>query len=237
MERTVLYVNACVRKDSRTMKLAEKLLLKLGRPYDEPVCPAGASLCQNSELQKPTLIDEPVCPTGGSLCQNSEWQKPALIEEIRLEEIVFPVVNEEYLNKRDRLCFEGSYQDPMFDLARQFSEAETIVIAAPFWDLSFPAMLKQYFEQINVVGITFKYSEDGIPIGLCKAGSLFYVTTAGGYYVPEEYGFGYIKALAQNYYGIQDVRQIAACGLDIKGADVDAIMRAAEDTLSGMDLS
>ena len=125
----------------------------------------------------------------------------------------------------------------MFALARQFSEAETIVIAAPFWDLSFPAGLKQYLEQINVVGITFRYSEEGIPIGLCKAGSLFYVTTAGGYYVPEEFGFGYVKALAQNYYGIQDVRQISAAGLDIQGADVDAIMKAAEDSVAGMDQS
>ena len=63
------------------------------------------------------------------------------------------------------------------------------------------------------------------------------MTTAGGFYVPEEYGFGYIKALAQNYYGIQDVRQITAIGLDIEGADVEAIMRAAEDTVSGMDLT
>ena len=103
--------------------------------------------------------------------------------------------------------------------------------------LSFPATLKQYLELINVVGITFRYSEKGIPIGLCKAGSLFYVTTAGGYYVPEEFGFGYVKALAQNYYGIQDVRQISAAGLDIQGANVEAIMKAAEDSVAEMDQS
>lgn len=91
-------------------------------------------------------------------------------------------------------------------------------------------------EQINVVGITFRYSEEGVPIGLCKASRLFYVTTAGGPFVPEEFGFGYIKALAQNYYGIQDVCQITAIGLDIDGADVDAIMKAAEDRLAEMDL-
>jgi FMN-dependent NADH-azoreductase len=106
------------------------------------------------------------------------------------------------------------------------------VIAAPYWDLSFPAMLKQYLEQINVVEITFKYSEEGVPIGLCRANRLFYVTTAGGYYVPEDYGFGYVKALAQNYYGIQDVRKIEAVGLDIFGADACAIMKSAEDALS-----
>ena len=191
MERPILYVNACVRKASRTGRLAEKLLQKLGRSY----------------------------------------------EEIRLEEIDFSTVDEAYLDKRDQLISKGSFQDPMFDLARRFSEAETIVIAAPFWDLSFPSMLKQYLEHVNVIGITFEYSEAGVPVGLCRANRLFYVTTAGGYYVPEEYGFGYVKALAQNYYGIQDVRQITAVGLDIDGADADAIMRSAEDALQGLDLS
>ena len=191
MNSPILYVNACVRKESRTRTLAEKLLSKLDEPF----------------------------------------------EEIRLEDISFPIITEEYLNMRDRLISDGDYQNPVFDLARQFAEAETIVIAAPYWDLSFPAMLKQYLEQINVVKITFRYSEDGVPVGLCRAERLFYVTTAGGYFVPEEYGFGYVRALAQNYYGIQDVRKIEALGLDIDGANVDAIMAAATDHLSGIRLT
>ena len=187
MEGPILYVNACVRKASRTARLAEKLLSILGVPA----------------------------------------------AELRLEELSFPTCNEAYLNRRDRLLAEGDYQDPLFDLARQFSEAETIVIAAPYWDLSFPAMLKQYLEQISVVGVTFRYSEEGIPLSLCRAKRLFYVTTAGGTFVPEDYGFGYVRALAQNYFGIQDVRKIEADGLDIRGADVEAIMAAAEAAVEG----
>ena len=49
--------------------------------------------------------------------------------------------------------------------------------------------------------------------------------TAGGDYAPDEYGFGYIKALAEGYYGITDVRLIKATGLDIIGADVEAILQ------------
>ncbi|MBQ1390739.1 MAG: NAD(P)H-dependent oxidoreductase, partial [Firmicutes bacterium] len=104
-------------------------------------------------------------------------------------------------------------------------QADEIVIAAPFWDLSFPASLKQYLEQINIPGITFRYTPAGVPEGLCRAHSLTYVTTAGGYFVPEEYGFGYVEALARNYYGIPDVRYIQAAGLDIEGADPEAILR------------
>ena len=188
MERPILFINACVRTESRTRQLTEKLLLKLNRPY----------------------------------------------EEVRLHEIAFPVADEDFLNMRDRLIAERDFENPLFDLARQFSESEIIVIAAPYWDLSFPAALKQYFEQINVVGITFKYTEDGIPVGLCKARRLYYVTTAGGSYVPEEFGFGYIKALSQGFYGIQEVRKIEAAGLDLVGADVSVIMRAAESTIDSI---
>ena len=188
MERPILFINACVRTESKTRKLAEKLLLKLNRPY----------------------------------------------EEVRLHEIAFPVADEDFLNMRDRLIAERDFGNPVFDLARKFSESETIVIAAPYWDLSFPAALKQYLEQINVVGITFKYTEDGIPVGLCKARRLYYVTTAGGSYVPEEFGFGYIKALSLGFYGIQEVRKIEAAGLDLVGADVSAIMRAAESTIDSI---
>ena len=187
-EKSILYVNACVRRDSRTKRLAAQLLKKLGEPYEE-------------------------------LC---------------LENIAFPAVNEEYLKKRDRLLSAGDFQNDMFALAGQFAKAKTIVISAPYWDLSFPAILKQYLELVNVVGITFQYSAEGVPIGLCRAGRLFYVVTAGGKYVPEEFGFGYVKALAQTYYGIADVRKVEAVGLDMAGADADLILQAAENTLSDM---
>ena len=85
-------------------------------------------------------------------------------------------------------------------------------------------MLKQYFEIINVIGVTFKYNEQGIPQGLCRADKLYYVTTAGGEYFPEEYGFGYVRALSLNFYGIKDVRLIKATGLDIYGADTEKIL-------------
>lgn len=177
----LLFINACVRADSRTMKLAQALLEKLNEEY----------------------------------------------VEVKLEDCDFPVANEVFLQKRDALIAEANWGDPLFDLARQFAKADRIVVSAPYWDLSFPAALKQYFEQINVLGITFEYSPEGLPIPLCKADKLYYVTTAGGAFVPEEFGFGYVKALAQGFYGIKDVEMIKATGLDIYGADVDAIMKEA----------
>ena len=181
-----LFVNSCVRKGSRTRRLAGILLGKLGGE----------------------------------------------IEEIKVSDITFPTVDEEFFKKRDGLIASNKWDDPLFKYARQFAEADQIVIAAPYWDLSFPAALKQYFEQINVIGITFEYSPEGTPISKCRAEKLYYVTTAGGTFVPEDYGFGYVKALAQGFYGIQDVRLIKATGLDIYGADVEEIM---QDAIASID--
>ena len=153
------------------------------------------------------------------------------VTELRLTDLTFPPVDEAFLQKRDRLLAEKDFADPMFALARQFAEADTIVIAAPFWDLSFPAVLKAYLEQINVVGITFRYTPEGIPEGLCRAQKLYYVTTVGGEYFPEEYGFGYVEALAKNFYGIRDAELIKAAGLDIVGASVEEILLKCEDEI------
>ncbi|HAL18942.1 MAG TPA: ACP phosphodiesterase [Spirochaetaceae bacterium] len=174
----ILFVNACVREKSRTKRLADALLEKLG--------------------------DD--------------------VTELRLSCASFPAVDEKFLNVRDELIASGDFGNPMFYLARQFASADEIVIAAPYWDLSFPAVLKQYFEHVNVLGITFEYTPDGYPKGLCKAKSLHYVTTAGGSFVPDDFGFGYVKALAQNFYGIGRVELIKAEGLDIQGAEPDKIL-------------
>lgn len=177
----ILFIDACVRKDSRTRRIAEALLAE----FHDEIC------------------------------------------HIRLADINWDVTDEAYLRKRDELIAGSTFDDDMFALARQFAEADRVVIAAPYWDLSFPAVLKQYIEAINVTGITFEYTAEGVPRGLCKADKLYYVMTAGGNYVPEEYGYGYIKSLSENFYGIRDVCLIKAVGLDIYGADVEAILNDA----------
>lgn len=155
------------------------------------------------------------------------------VEELRLEDLSFPKADAAFLQRRDALIAAEKFDDPLFRPARQFAAADRIVIAAPYWDLSFPAALKEYFEQINVLGVTFRYTPEGTPQGLCKARQLFYVTTAGGAFVPEEFGFGYVKALAESFYGIPEVRCVRAVGLDIWGNDPEAILQEAVD---GLDL-
>ena len=119
----------------------------------------------------------------------------------------------------------------MLRWANQFAAADAIVIAAPYWDLAFPSKVRAYLEEVTVSGITFRYGEYGIPQGLCRAKRLVYVTTAGGP-IFQNYGYEYIKALAQGFYGIPNVSIVKAEGLDIWGADAQAIMEAAKAGIS-----
>lgn len=176
----ILFVNACVRENSRTLDIAKIVLEKLNNAYTEV------------NLQKTDL-------------------KP---------------LNRESLDIREKLILQDDFSDTMFSLAKDFAAADEIVIAAPYWDLAFPALLKIYLEQITVSGITFRYAK-GVPQGLCRAKRLIYVTTAGGI-IYDNFGFEYVKALAQKIYGIGEVLFFKAENLDIDGNDVNDILRRAK---------
>lgn len=130
----------------------------------------------------------------------------------------------EQSNKRMELSKVGDFSNPIFNYAMQFAAADEVVFAAPYWDFSFPAMLKIYLELLCAQGVTFEYSPEGIPTGLCNAQRAYYVTTAGGYSGDWDYGYDQIKALCQLYFGIKDVRCFRAEGLDIITNDANAIM-------------
>ena len=140
-------------------------------------------------------------------------------------------LEEDGITKRELLSEKKDIEDPLIKYAVKFKNADVIVIAAPYWDLSFPSVLKNFFEAVSVVGITFRYSEEGIPVGLCRAKKLFYVTTAGGPLVTEDYSFGYVDALCRLYYGINDTCLISCENLDVIGADEQAIIAEAEEKI------
>lgn len=124
---------------------------------------------------------------------------------------------------REAFIEQSNYSYPIFDYAKQFAFADTIVIAAPYWDLSFPAALKSYIENIYVTGLVSKYNENGAPTGLCKANKLYYVTTSGGPYNPD-FSYGYIDKLATEYFGIDETELIYVDMLDIDGFDANKIL-------------
>ena len=151
------------------------------------------------------------------------------ITEVNLNEENIPSLNRALLEKRENLIKNGNKTDPMLRYARQFANADEIVIAAPFWDLSFPAKLKIYLEQIAVSDVTFKYI-DGRPTGLCKAKKLTYVTTSGGP-VFDDFGYAYVKTLAQKFYGIEKTVTVRAENLDVEMISAQELLEKAKITV------
>jgi len=147
------------------------------------------------------------------------------ITEVNLNLENIKPLNRTTLQKRERLLREGELDDPMFRYAKQFAAADEIVIAAPFWDLSFPAKLKIYMEQITVSGITFRYI-NGRPSGLCRAKRLTYITTSGGP-ILDDFGYTYIKTLAQKFYGIEQTKAYRAMNLDVEMISAEDLFKKA----------
>lgn len=177
--KKILFVNACVRPESRTRRLALEVLKKLKGEVTE-------------------------------LCLEKENIQP---------------LNGERLAFRNQKIAQGDFSSDLFRYARQFAEADEIVIAAPYWDLSFPSMVKIYFEAVTVTGVTFYYTEEGIPKGLCRAGRILYVTTAGGPVGSLNLGFEYVKGLADAFYGIRPCLCVKADNLDLVGNDPEEMIR------------
>lgn len=124
---------------------------------------------------------------------------------------------------------EGNLDDEMFNCAKNLQKADVVVMAAPFWDLSFPAILKIYIENCAVEGITFKTTSEGLK-GLCKASQLIYFTSRGGIYnnSPLEQATPYLKAIC-NLFGINEFICIDADGMDIVGYDATLSLNKAID--------
>lgn len=130
------------------------------------------------------------------------------------------------VNKRDSFASKKAFSNPLFTLAHEFAQADKIVIGAPYWDLSFPALLKVYIENIFACGVTFVY-ENGKPVGLCKAEKLLYITTAGGFIAEQDFGTQYINGVCQ-MLGIKQFSSIKCEGLDIQEIDTKTIFEQAK---------
>lgn len=149
-------------------------------------------------------------------------------EYVKLEKEKILPLDDQTLSMRNDRVERRDFDAPYFRYARQFAKADEIILCAPYWDLSSPAEVKAYLESICVTGLTFYYSDAGIPVGMCRAERLYYVTTSRGTITEETYGYGYVKALAQEMFGIREVILIKAENLDIVGNDPAEILSEAK---------
>ncbi|MDL2237088.1 NAD(P)H-dependent oxidoreductase [Christensenellaceae bacterium OttesenSCG-928-K19] len=134
------------------------------------------------------------------------------------------------VEERDALVLAQNLTHPTLAPALRFAKADKLVIGAPYWDVSFPAALKCYIENICVNGVTFLYTPLG-PKGLCNAKKMLYISTTGGPVPGKNAGFAYMEELCNTLLGINDCAYFAAGMLDVEGQDVSALLEQARTEL------
>lgn len=135
------------------------------------------------------------------------------------------------LAARDQAVSQQDWSNPWFTEAVRFQKADRIVIAAPFWEGTFPAALHTYIEHICAAGLTFRYGEHGEQIGLCQAARAVFFGTKGGIYSQgpareDDFAARFLRTNLR-MLGIPQLDVIEAEGLDIDGNDVAAILEEA----------
>lgn len=149
----------------------------------------------------------------------------AEVERVVLEELDLKPFRSVDLDRRDALAKDGDFGAPVFTLARQFQEADKIIAAAPFWDMSFPAVMRIYIEYISVNGLCYHYEADGCH-GDCRAERLAYLTVSGDFEHSESLGVLYWKQLSA-MFGIPEFDYVFAGGLDVDPSKASELLEAA----------
>ena len=68
------------------------------------------------------------------------------VEYLRLCEKNILPMDTQTLSVREKLCNKKDFENPYFVYAKQFVKADTIILAAPYWDLSFPSIVRHIWK-------------------------------------------------------------------------------------------
>ena len=133
------------------------------------------------------------------------------VQTLVINDLDLSIVKKELITKRNN----GVIDPQVMSWAESVRDADRIVIAAPFWDMSFPAALKNFLELCSIFDVTFK-SDEKICYGNCKAEKMLYITTRGmdistGDVL--EQGTPYLKAISW-LWGIGPMQVISAQNMD-----------------------
>lgn len=145
------------------------------------------------------LIDKTVLDAWGKLAKNVELTKEEAVVVGRMNEIL-----------------------------EQFLEADKVVFVTPMWNLSYPPMLKAYLDNIVIAGRTFKYNEQGQPVGLVHNKKVLHIFASGGVYSDRQAKYqDYTNPFLQNilaFIGVNDYSLLRVEGMNAFPHKVDDIV-------------
>lgn len=119
----------------------------------------------------------------------------------------------------------------MHALADNFLTYDYYVFVSPIWNLSSPAVLKAYLDNLFIAGKTFAHTANG-PKGLLTGKKAIHINTRGGLYTGTpmkelECGDRYLR-IALNFLGIEVMDTIIAEALDLYPQKVQEIVDKAK---------
>ena len=112
-------------------------------------------------------------------------------------------------------------------LVAELEAADVIVIGAPIYNFSIPAVLKAWIDMVARAGVTFRYGENG-PEGLLQNKRAYVMMASGGVPIGSAMDFAspYLRHLL-GFIGIHDVQFISAAEVKEDSHRLDATLAAA----------
>lgn len=166
------------------------------------------------------------------------------VEELDLYNEYIPEANYKFFTGRAETVSGEQYNslsendkkavDRINALCNQFLSADTYVIAAPMWSVSYPSILKKYIDCIILNNKVIQVSPDEV-VGLLdgKERNMIYVQSSGGIY-PKifdgkfNHGIDYFHDIFK-FLGIKKFEKILAEGVDMPSVGKDEAIRLAKE--------
>lgn len=87
-------------------------------------------------------------------------------------------LNDTLLEKRNNDCLNKTFNDSYYDFAKSVKNCDCIIVAAPFYDLTFPSVMKIFIEQTLISNLTFVDTPQGVK-GIVNCKKMIYIAVRG----------------------------------------------------------
>lgn len=134
-------------------------------------------------------------------------------EEVKLKDLHLLPLSEEKLNTRFDLANKNLFDMDMLTYSKKVLSADIVVIAAPFYDFSYPSILKLFIENISMPNLMYNYTNEGYQ-GYARGRKFIYITTRGAN-MPDSEDFGYLNLDRMfKLFGFKESQLISFGGTD-----------------------
>lgn len=134
-------------------------------------------------------------------------------EEVKLKDLHLLPLSEEKLKIRFDLTNKHLFDMDMLTYSKKILSADIVVIAAPFYDFSYPSILKLFIENVSVPNLMYTYTKDGYE-GFARGRKFIYITTRGSE-LPDSEDSGYLNLDRMfKLFGFKESQLISFGGTD-----------------------